>query len=75
METFSLWSHVKEQYHPNGFIWIVLLYILYGLGILLEYRRAKTHSERFIPDIFTAVAIIGMISYVVPFVEVEKGFR
>ena len=43
--------------------------------ILLEYRRAKTHSERFIPDIFTAVAIIGMISYVVPFVEVEKGFR
>ncbi|WP_259416193.1 glycan biosynthesis hexose transferase WsfD [Bacillus toyonensis] len=73
VETFSLWSHVKEQYHPNGFIWIVLLYVLYGLGILLEYRRAKTHSERLIPDIFTAVAIIGMVSYVVPFVGSGEG--
>nr|WP_240517472.1 hypothetical protein [Bacillus pseudomycoides] len=43
------------------------------MGFLLEYRRAQTHDERLIPDSFTAVAIIGMVSYIVPFIGSGEG--
>lgn len=66
--TFSTWSDWKNHYHPDGFVWILLLYGCYGGGLAWEYRRARKSSELLVPDIFAVVAMIGAISFVVAFI-------
>lgn len=43
--------------------------------IVIEFasNNNKTHNERLISDLFTTIAIIGMIPYVVPFIRSGEG--